>query len=234
MKINCIVIDDEPLARTGIIDYIQKVKFLNLVGEFKSALEAKRFLEDHPVDLMFLDINMPKMSGLEFLRSIDQPPKVIFTTAYREYATESYDLDGVDYLVKPIAFDRFLKAANKLYDLFDVQEERTGDDHFFVRVDGVIKRVLLENLCYIEGMKDYVKIIQANSPELITLVSLKQMEQRLPEKFIRVHRSFIVAIDKVEEIEGNMLKVGGNEIPMAPQLRSAVLEKIMGGKFLKR
>ncbi|OEK05357.1 LytR/AlgR family response regulator transcription factor [Roseivirga misakiensis] len=234
MKINCIVIDDEPLARMGVVDYIQKVKFLNLMGEFKSAIEAKEFLEDHPVDLMFLDINMPKMNGLDFLRSIAQPPKVIFTTAYREYATESYDLDGVDYLLKPIAFDRFLKAVNKVYDLFEVQEETGTDDHFFVKVDGVIKRVLLDNLCYIEGMKDYVRIYQTDASELITLVSLKQMEQRLPDNFIRVHRSFIVAADKVEEIEGNVLKVGGSEIPMAPQLRTSVLDKIMGGKFLKR
>lgn len=234
MKIDCIIIDDEPLARIGMVDYVEKVKFLNLVGEFKNAIDAKTFLEDHPVDLMFLDINMPKMSGLEFLKSLTQPPKVIFTTAYREFASESYDLDGVDYLVKPIAFDRFLKSVNKVYELFEVQGEEEKGDHFFVKVEGVIKRVLLDNLLYIEGMKDYVKICQTDNDDLITLVSLKQMEQRLPNNFLRVHRSFIVAINKVEEIEGNVLKIGGNEIPMAPQLRNQVMEKIMGGKFLKR
>lgn len=234
MRIDCIIIDDEPLARIGLIDYVKKVKFLNLVGEFKNAIEAKGFIEDHPVDLMFLDINMPKMNGLEFLKSLDEPPKVIFTTAYREFASDSYDLDGVDYLVKPIAFDRFLKAVNKVYELLQIDEGDGKGDHFFVKVDGVIKRVLLDNLLYVEGMKDYVKICQTGSDDLITLVSLKQMEQRLPNSFLRVHRSFIIAIDKVDEIEGNMLKIGQAEIPMAPQLRSQVLEKIMGGKFLKR
>jgi len=234
MKIDCIVIDDEPLARMGLIDYIDRIKFLNLVGEFKSANEAKDFLADHPVDLMFLDINMPKMNGLEFLKSLNEPPKVVFTTAYREYASDSYELDGVDYLLKPIGFERFLKAVNKVYMLLELKEESPTEDHFFVKVDGVIKRVLLENLCYIESMKDYVKIVQKGSQDIITLVSLKQMEQRLPDSFLRVHRSFIVATDKVEEIEGNLLKIGANEIPMAPQLRSRVLERIMGGKFLKR
>lgn len=234
MKIDCIIIDDEPLARVGLIDYVNKVKFLNMVGEFKNAMDAKIFLEDHPVDLMFLDINMPKMNGLEFLKSLVDAPKVIFTTAYREFASDSYDLDGVDYLLKPIVFDRFLKAVNKVYELFELKTEEVNEDHFFVKVDGVIKRVHLENVLYIEGMKDYVKICQTDMSDLITLVSLKQMEQRLPNRFFRVHRSFIVAIDKVDEIEGNILKVGDNEIPMAPQLRNQVMEKIMGGNFLKR
>ncbi len=234
MKINCIIIDDEPLAREGVRDYIEKISFLNLVGEFKNAIEARTFLNDHPVDLMFLDINMPKVNGLEFLKSLAEPPKVIFTTAYREFALDSYDLNGVDYLVKPIAFERFFKATNKVYEIIDRSEEQATEDHFFVKVDGVIKKVLIDELLYIESMKDYVKIFQKGKPMLITLVSLKQMEQQLPNRFLRVHRSYIVATDKVEEIDGNTLKISGNEIPMAPQLRNDVLEKVMGGKFLKR
>lgn len=234
MKINCVIIDDEPLAREGIRDYIEQVSFLNLIGEFKSALDAETFIADNPVDLMFLDINMPKKNGLEFLRSLTEPPKVIFTTAYREFASESYDLDGLDYLVKPIAFERFFKAVNKAYNFFETNEPPIIEDHFFVKVDGVIKKILIHELQYIEGMKDYVKIFCKEKNPMITLVSLKQMEQQLPERFMRVHRSFIIAIDKVEEIEGNVLKVAGNEIPMAPQLRNVVMEKVMGGKFLKR
>lgn len=234
MKINCIIIDDEPLAREGIRDYVEKVSYLKVVSEFKNAVEAKEFLKDHPVDLMFLDINMPKLNGLEFLKSLSDAPKVIFTTAYREFASESYDLDGLDYLVKPIAFERFHKAVNKAYQFFQIEDSNNGDDHFFVKEDGVIKKVLLKNLLYVEGMKDYVKIYQENRPMLITLISLKQMEQQLPDTFLRVHRSFIVNTEKVEEIDGNLLKISNKEVPMAPQLRNEVLEKVMGGKFLKR
>lgn len=234
MKISCIVIDDEPLARAGIKDYLKKVSFLELVGEFKNAIEARGFLEEHPVDLMFLDINMPKLNGLDFLRSLSEPPKVIFTTAYREYASESYELDGVDYLLKPIAFERFFKAVNKVFELFQVDSEPAAKDHFFVKVDGKIKRVLNEEVLYVEGMKDYVKIYRKDKPSIITLISLKQMERALPDTFMRVHRSFIVALSRVDEVEGNTLSVNGAEVPMASNLRTGVLERILGGNYLKR
>lgn len=234
MKVSCIIIDDEPLARTGIKDYVKKVRFLELVGEFKNAIEARNFLEEHPVDLMFLDINMPRLNGLDFLRSLPEAPKVVFTTAYREFATESYDLDGIDYLIKPISFERFFRAANKAFELFRFETEPIRDDHFFVKVEGKIKRVNNDDVLYIEGMKDYVKIYLKDSFCLITLVSLKQMEQSLPKGFTRVHRSFIVALNKVEEIDGNMLKIKNSEVPMAPNLRSEVMAKMLRGNYLKR
>lgn len=234
MKVSCIIIDDEPLAREGLKDYVEKVSLLNLVGDFKNAKEARKFLEEHPVDLMFLDINMPKLSGIDFLKSLTEPPKVIFTTAYREFATESYDLDGIDYLLKPISFERFFKAVNKVFELFQPRSEPESQDHFFVKVDGIIKRVMNEEVCYIEGMKDYVKIYLNNGSTLMTLLSLKQMELALPQGFMRVHRSFIVSLDKVEEIAGNLLKIGSAEVPMAPNLRSEVMEKVLGENYLKR
>lgn len=234
MKISCIVIDDEPLARAGIKDYLKKVSFLELVGEFKNAIEARSFLEEQPIDLMFLDINMPKLSGLDFLRALPEPPKVIFTTAHREYASESYELDGVDYLLKPIAFERFFKAVNKVLELFQVDSAPVSEDHFFVKVDGKIKRILNEEVLYVEGMKDYVKIYRKDKPSIITLISLKQMEQALPDTFMRVHRSFIVALNRVDEVEGNMLKIIDTEVPMAPNLRIEVLEKMLGDNYLKR
>lgn len=235
MKIKCIIIDDEHLAREGIADYIGKTVFLKLDAEFKNVAEARDFIEQHPIDLIFLDISMPGENGLKFLRSLNDPPFVIFTTAHREFAAESYELDAVDYLVKPIAFERFLKAVNKVYTRLEKnQVQASDDDCFFVKVDGVITKVLFEDILYVEGMKDYVKIHRGDKPLLITLVSLKQMEEQLPKSFIRVHRSFIVAGNLVDAIEGNMLKVGKAEIPMAPQLRNEVLEQIMGGKFLKR
>lgn len=235
MKIKCIIIDDEHLAREGIADYIGKTVFLKLDAEFKNVAEARDFIEQHPIDLIFLDINMPGENGLEFFKSLNDPPFVIFTTAYREFAAESYELDAVDYLVKPIAFERFLKAVNKVYTRLEQNQVQSSDeDCFFVKVDGVITKVLVEDILFVEGMKDYVKIHRRDKPLLITLVSLKQMEEQLPKSFIRVHRSFIVASNLVDAIEGNMLKVGKAEIPMAPQLRNEILEQIMGGKFLKR
>lgn len=235
MKIKCIIIDDEHLAREGIADYIGKTVFLKLDAEFKNVAEARDFIEQHPIDLIFLDINMPGENGLEFFKSLNDPPFVIFTTAYREFAAESYELDAVDYLVKPIAFERFLKAVNKVYTRLEQnQVQASDDDCFFVKVDGVITKVLVEDILFVEGMKDYVKIHRRDKPLLITLVSLKQMEEQLPKSFIRVHRSFIVAGNLVDAIEGNVLKVGKAEIPMAPQLRNEILEQIMRGKFLKR
>jgi len=234
VKVSCIVIDDEPLARQGLKDYIDKISLLDLVGEFKSAREARSFLEDHPVDLMFLDINMPKLNGLDFVKSLSEAPKVIFTTAYREFASESYDLNGIDYLLKPISFERFFKAVNKVFELLQPASEKSPEDHFFVKVDGKIKRVKNADVLYIEGMKDYVKIYLDDGSTMITLLSLKQMELALPEDFMRVHRSFIVSIDKVGEISGNILKIGSAEVPMAPNLRTEVMQKVLGDNYLRR
>ncbi|MCE7993081.1 MAG: response regulator transcription factor [Roseivirga sp.] len=234
MKISCIIIDDEPLARAGVKDYCEKVGFLDVVGEFKSATDAGAFLEEHPVNLMFLDINMPGVNGLDFVKSLRQPPLVIFTTAYREFASESYDLDALDYLVKPITFERFYKAVNKAYQYFD-SATSSGLDHFYVKVDGVITKVNMEDVLYIEGMKDYIKIYLNDESRLITLLSLKQVEALLPsERFVRVHRSFIVSKSKVESIEGNIIHMAGQEIPIATNLRVEVLEQIVGDKFWKR
>ena len=230
MKIDCIIIDDEPLAREGLRDYIEKVGFLRLAREFKSALEGKEFVEAHPVDLIFLDINMPKMNGLELVKSLSQPPAIVFTTAYREFASESYDLDAVDYLVKPITFERFYKSVNKVYQLLDTSTAPEVD-HFYVKVDGVITKVEMGEVLYIEGMK----VCLEDQTKLITLLSLKQVENLLPsQQFVRVHRSFIVARQKVASIEGNTIHIGEAQIPIAPNLRAEVLERIVGDKFWKR
>lgn len=234
MKISCIIIDDEPLAREGIRDYAEKVGFLEVVAEFKNAIEAGAFLEEHTIHLMFLDINMPKVSGLEFVKNLTQSPLVIFTTAYREFASESYDLDVLDYLIKPITFERFFKAVNKAYHHFDKADAVTVD-HFYVKVEGVITKVQVSDVLYIEGMKDYIKIYLTDQTRLITLLSLKQVEALLPsEQFVRVHRSFIVSKNKVKSIEGNIIHMANQEIPIASNLRAEVLEQIVGDKFWKR
>jgi len=234
MKINCLIIDDEPLAREGLKDYVDQVGFLQSAGEFKSALEAANFLKEKTVDLIFLDINMPKMNGLEFVKSLEQPPAIIFTTAYREFATDSYELEALDYLVKPITFERFFKAVNKVYKKFNTAAAEE-QDHFYVKVDGHITKVKMKEVMYIEGMKDYIKIYLKDHSRLITLLSLKQVEKELPgSHFIRTHRSFIVSKTHVDSIEGNTIHIGTAQIPIASNLRSDVLERILGDKFWKR
>ena len=233
MKISCIIVDDEPLAREGLRDYIDRVGFLQVAGEFKSAIQASEYLQDQSVDLIFLDINMPKMSGLEFVKSLAQPPAIIFTTAYREFATDSYELEAVDYLVKPITFERFFKAVNKVYQRFEAPT--TQADHFYVKVDGHITKVKLDEVLYIEGMKDYIKINLRDGTRLITLLSLKQVEKELPSaSFVRTHRSFIVSKSHVDSIEGNTIHIQEAQIPIAPTLRTEVLDRILGDKFWKR
>ena len=233
MKIKCIILDDEPLAREGLKDYVEEVDFLELVGEFKNALEANSFLKTNKVDLMLTDINMPKMTGLEFVQNLEEPPLVIFTTAYREFAADSYELNGFDYLVKPIPFDRFLKTVNRAFDHLS-SKSVTRDDHFFIKVDGKITKVLFEDILFIEGMKDYAKI-HIGHESLMALISLKQIQSQLPNsEFIRVHRSFIVAKNKVDSIEGNIIHIGSHQVSIAPNLRNEVMEKILGDKLWKR
>ncbi len=234
MKISCIILDDEPLAREGLKDYIADIAFLELVGEFKSALEANNYLKDNQIDLMFTDINMPKMSGLQFVKNLESPPIVIFTTAYREFAADSYELNGFDYLVKPISFDRFLKSVNRVFEKLNT-EKPSSADHFFVKVDGVITKVSFDEVLFIEGMKDYIKIHRTNGVKLITLISLKQIQSQLPStEFIRVHRSFIISKNCVDSIEGNIIHMGESQVPIAPNMRNEVMEEILGDKLWKR
>ena len=234
MKIDCIIVDDEPLAREGIAGYVQKVSYLNNAGAFKSATDAKVFIEQHPVDLIFLDINMPGMSGLDFVKSLDQPPKIVFTTAYREFALDSYELDATDYLLKPISFERFYKAVDKVYEQLEIKEDSSAEDYIFVKVDGVIQKVVFEELIFVEAMKDYVKMHLENDKVLITLLSLKQMDSILPDYFFRTHRSYVVNLKKVDKIDGNMLCTKKHQLPVAPQLRETVIEAITNGKYYKR
>jgi len=239
MKINCIVVDDEPLARDGITTYIEKTAFLNLTATCKNATEAKDSLQDKSIDLMFLDINMPGMSGLQLLKLLPQPPAVIFTTAYRDYAVEGFDLNAIDYLVKPISLERFMQGANKAYE-FLLQRKSlevapgTEDKFFFVKCDGKFVRIYFEEILFIEGMKDYT-IIYRGQEKLIVLVSLKKVEERLqPKAFIRVHKSYIVAKNKIDTIEGNQLKIRERLIPMSKNLRDSILDDIIGDKLWKR
>lgn len=213
--INTLIVDDEPLALDVLETYIEKIADLKLVKRCTNALEALEVLQKEPIDLIFLDIQMPQITGIDFLKSLADPPLVIFTTAYPNYALEGFELDALDYLLKPISFDRFLKAVNRGVDQIKLQRAslsqgqtpEEGEDYFFVKADKKLVKVNYADILYIEGLKDYV-IIRLEQSRVITLQTMKSLEDKLPQqKFKRIHRSFIVNIDKIHAIIGNMVEV---------------------------
>jgi DNA-binding LytR/AlgR family response regulator len=211
--LNVLIVDDEPLALDIIETFVARIDDLKLIRRCSNAIEAKEALEEHHIDLMFLDIQMPQITGIEFLKSLEKPPMVIFTTAYSNYAIESYDLNALDYLLKPISFDRFQKAVSKAVEQHQLHKEDAVAaapeevDHIYVKSDKKLMRVKYSDMIYIEGLKDYV-IIRMDVGRIITLQTMKSLEEKLPRnKFRRVHRSYIVAVDKILSIEGNMIEV---------------------------
>ncbi|UOB16799.1 LytR/AlgR family response regulator transcription factor [Abyssalbus ytuae] len=220
MIIKCIIIDDEPLAIEIIESFLEEFKNIQLVNTFKNPVEALMTLEQEDIDVIFLDINMPRMNGLEFLKSLHEYPQIIITTAYKEYALESYELEVLDYLVKPISFKRFLKSINKLTARLlslkknDFAHELTQPAHIFLKVDKKLMKILLSEIIFIESLKDYIKV-HTFEGNFMSHKSLSSISEELPsENFIRVHKSYTIAIDKVKSIEGNLLDLGGKKIPI--------------------
>ncbi len=209
--INTIIVDDEPLALDVLETYIEQVPELNLVQRCNNALEANEALKKHEVDLMFLDIQMPQLTGIDFLKTLTRPPLVIFTTAYPNYAIEGFELDAIDYLLKPISLERFMKAVNKAADQLQLQRREApaeGEDFIFVKADKKLVRVKFSDVLYIEGLKDYVIIRMEGGKRVITLQTMKSLEEKLPPNlFKRIHRSYIVNIDKIEAVVGNMVEI---------------------------
>jgi two-component system LytT family response regulator len=208
MNIKCIAIDDEPLAVKKIAAFIQKTPFLELVAECRSAFDAIGLINNNEVQLLFIDINMPDLNGMEFVKSLTNKPYVVFTTAYSEYAVEGFKVDAVDYLLKPIDYTSFLKAATKVKNLIDlesttsVESIKTTSDHLFVKSEYKLVRIELDDITYIESQHEYIKINQVNRKPVMTMVSLKTIEDQLPiDRFMRVHRSFIVNLKKITTIE---------------------------------
>jgi two-component system, LytTR family, response regulator LytT len=234
MKIRCIAIDDEPLAVKKISAYIQKTPFLELVAECRSAFEAMSILEHQKIQLIFIDINMPDLNGLEFVKSLTDKPYVVFTTAYSEYAVEGFQVDAADYLLKPITYSSFLKAANKVKNLIELtsnnQKESVGitANHLFVKSDYKLIRIELDEIRYIEGQHEYIKINLANGKPVMTHLSMKAIEEQLPsDQFMRVHRSFIVNLKKVSVIERNRIVFDGKVyIPVSEQYKEKFQEYI--------
>jgi DNA-binding LytR/AlgR family response regulator len=236
MKIRCIVVDDEALARKYLKDYISKVPFLEFVGDFNSPLKAYDLLEKGKVDLMFLDIQMPEITGLDFLRSLDQKPLVILTTAYKEYALEGYELDISDYLLKPFSFNRFLKAVTKVNTAMLIKDKQDvpssdynqtdfHDDYIIIRADRKYYKINYDDLIFIEGQKAYVTFHSEGKKNVTALASLKELEEKLPEnKFIRIHKSYIVSVKKIDALEGNMIEISGEKLPVGKSFKPKVSE----------
>ena len=229
----CLAVDDEPLALRIIDDFVQKIPYLELVGTSSSAIEAGELLKREPADLMFLDINMPHLTGVDFVRMTDNLPLVIFTTAYPDYALTGYELNVVDYLLKPFSFDRFYKAAAKARDIYELQRASPGSPvavpaaaspgYLMVRVEYSTVRIDLDDILFIEGLKDYVKIATPLK-NYVTKSSMKNVEEKLPsDRFIRIHKSFIVNLDRVQAFENNHIIIGEHKIPLGNNNREEFL-----------
>jgi len=234
-KIICLAVDDEPPALDVLQKYISSVSSLELAGTCNNAVEAISMLQRFRVDLLFLDIQMPQLLGTDFIRTLKNPPKVIFTTAYRKFAVEGFELNAVDYLLKPISFERFLKAVNKVMDITlpitnhvgNITEKNGNDDAFiFFRADRKTLKVALDDILYIESLKDYVKVITATKT-IITKQSISALEEMLPkENFLRIHRSYIVSLNKIESFTSELVGIAKQELPISRMYRHEV-EKIL-------
>lgn len=234
MNIKCIITDNDFTARKDLKDYIGKIDFLTLVGECENAIRLNNLLKTQPVDLLFLEIDLPYLSGLAFLKGLPNPPKVIFTTAHDQYAIEGFELGAVDYLLKPISFERFFKAVNKLHG--PGEEEKNADDntHIFIKNNKQYKKLIFDDILYIQGMDNYVVIHTVSSKEIVH-ITMKNLMESLPAKsFIQVHRSFIVNIQHIRSIEGNQLLIGKDKILVARGQREEVFKTILNNRLISK
>jgi DNA-binding LytR/AlgR family response regulator len=235
MKIRCIAVDDEPLALRVIESHIEKLNDAELVAKCSNAIEAFEILKQKDIDLVFLDIQMPELTGIEFLKSLGNPPLIIFTTAYRNYAIDAFELDVLDYLLKPISFDRFLKAINKYYTRFEEKHPEVknltvgsspGKDHIFIKKNKTLVKIFFREILFIESLKDYVKIHTTGEIHMVKY-PISHLEQKLPEEqFIRVHKSFIVSTEKITTISPRSVGVGDEKIPIGRNYKEFVLKKL--------
>jgi len=235
MKIKCLVVDDEPLARDLMRSHLEKLENFEIVAECSDAMKALQALRNYKVDLMFMDIQMPQITGIEFLKTLKNPPRVIFTTAYREYAVDGFELDVVDFLLKPITFERFLKSVNKYFLLtredvkvnsFSHSSAPKEDDFIYVKENKKVVKIYLNEILYIEGLSEYVQIYTENK-KLVTKTSMTNMEEKLPDSdFMRIHKSFIVSLNKIEAFTSTTIDIPGKELPIGRSYKNAVLETL--------
>jgi DNA-binding LytR/AlgR family response regulator len=226
-KIKCLVVDDEPPAIDVLSNYISAVSSLQLVATSNNAIEALNVVRSNTIDLLFLDIQMPQLLGTDLLRTLNNPPRVIFTTAYRKFALEGFELNAVDYLLKPISFERFLKAVNKVMDTrIPNQQQSASDPYIYFRSDRKMHKVQVDDIIFIESLKDYIKVVTTGKT-IITKQSISSIEERLPKSsFIRIHRSFIVSLHKIQSYTPELIAIGNAELPVSRMYRHEV-EKVL-------
>ncbi len=237
--IRCLAIDDEPLALQQLVTYIQKVPFLELAAQCQSAMEARKYLEQETVDAIFCDINMPDLNGMDFIKSLQAPPLVVFTTAYSEYAVEGFKVNAVDYLLKPFGMQDFQRAANRVKERLEVtpplpqQGGGGGSDTIFVKTEYKIVKITIADIRYIEAMSEYLKIYLDSEPKpVITLLSMKKIEERLPDDFMRIHRSYIVNLTKIQEVNKNRVIMDSDTyLPIGDMYKEA-FQRYLDAKFL--
>jgi DNA-binding LytR/AlgR family response regulator len=230
LMLKCIAIDDEPLALELLEDNISKVSYLQLEASFSNPLDAMKLLQQQSIDLVFLDIQMPGLTGLQFIQSITQKPMFILITAYEKYALDGFNLDVVDYLVKPVALERFIKACNKAWELYELKTTQketlpdTSQDYFFINVDYSLLKVIFKDIMYIEGLKDYIKIhLKSSSKPVVARISMKSIEEQLPSvMFIRVQKSYIVSKEYITAIRKNSIFIGNIEIPVGDNYKDGL------------
>ncbi|KLT71235.1 MULTISPECIES: LytR/AlgR family response regulator transcription factor [Flavobacterium] len=232
MKIKCVLIDDEPLAIKVLQNYFANFTDFEVIGTFTNSLEALDFINSTSVDAIFLDINMPMMTGFELISLLENKTKVIITTAFREFAAESYDLDVLDYLVKPIPLPRFIKCINKITTEYNLKnnikvETTKGDSHIFIKVDKKMMKINIEEILFVEGMKEYIKVVTPDKT-YITHKSLTSLSEELPsDRFLRIHKSYVIALNKVKSIEGNRIQIQSYTIPIGRNYSKEVKNKIL-------
>lgn len=231
------IVDDEPLAQKGLTEYVKDIPLLDLVATCDNATQAFPFISNKEADLLFLDIEMPELTGIDFIKSLTEKPAVIFTTAYQQYALQGYELDVMDYLVKPISFERFLKAVNKAADF--IQAKRTmgiaAEEHgyFFVKVNYTIEKIFYDEVFYIEALQNYIAIYLADR-KIVSYMTISHMMKQLPSAmFMRIHKSYIVALQKIDSITGNKVLIRSGTLPVSRNIKEALLQAI-GGKLIKR
>ena len=228
--INCLVVDDEPIARNGILEYIEQIDFLHAAGVCKNAIEATLVLQTEAIDLVFLDIQMPKLSGIDFLKNLEKPPLVIFTTAFPEYAIEGYELNVLDYLLKPVNFERFFKAVVKAQSALNLKNKSSAipitDNYFFVKSNQKLEKIFIEDILYLEALSNYV-ILHTKTKKHIVYMSFKGMESQLPPHlFLKIHKSFMVAVNAIQTIDNDEILLNGHTLPISKSYRGAVMEQV--------
>ncbi|MEM8585590.1 MAG: LytTR family DNA-binding domain-containing protein [Bacteroidota bacterium] len=231
LKINCLVVDDEAPARRGLVRYVEQLDFMDNLASVANAVQAREYLNQGGVDLLWLDINMPGLKGTDFLRTLIDPPKVIFTTAYSEYALESFEFDVIDYLVKPISFERFLQAANKALKRFSEAKaiiDKTDKESFYIKDGRQLVRISIHELRYVESADNYVRFF-TDTGNYMSLMTIRELEELLPaDRFLRINRSCVIAKDRIESIDGNEVKIGADRLVISRRMKGEVMRSLLG------